>query len=63
MKCCYIECGQAASFRIEWGPIAHPDNYTDSCEAHVGALLGHHAGEPAPDHYRVLPYSAAGEEA
>lgn len=55
-KCCHLNCTTAADFRIEWGAVANPDNYTYACEAHVGALIGHHPGEPQPDHYRVVPY-------
>ena len=52
--CCKPDCGEKAEFRIEWDPPT-PDNFTDSCEAHVGALLGHRPEEPPPSHYRVYP--------
>lgn len=57
MTCCQPDCGQPAEFRIEWN--AGPDNYTEACEAHVGALLGHRPDEPAPDCYRVYPLRPA----
>lgn len=53
--CCAINCGALADYRIEWGQVANPDNYTLACEAHVGSLLGHHPDQPQPDHYRVYP--------
>ena len=52
-RCCNTTCGKPADFRIEWGEVANPDNYTYACEAHLGALLGHHPDQPPPDHYRV----------
>lgn len=49
--CCKLECKQEAQFRIEWG--TSPDNFTDSCEEHLGSLIGHRTDEPAPSFYRV----------
>jgi len=57
MTCCQPDCGEPAEFRIEWN--AGPDNYTEACEVHVGALLGHRPNEVAPDHYRVYPIANA----
>jgi hypothetical protein len=57
MRCCQIDCADDAEFRIEWN--VGPDNYTESCEAHVGALLGHRPEEPEPDCYRVYPIGRA----
>jgi hypothetical protein len=51
--CCEIGCNKHASFRIEWGEIANPDNFTRACEKHVVDLLGTHPGQPKPDHYRI----------
>jgi hypothetical protein len=59
VKCCYRECSAPAGFRIEWGEVANPDNYTEACEGHVGALLGHHQDQATPSHYRV--YLAASQ--
>jgi hypothetical protein len=59
MKCCQIDCSKLATYRIEWGEVANPDNYTEACEAHVGSLLGHHPYQPAPDHYRVYPIDSS----
>lgn len=57
--CCHIDCDKEAEFEIQWNPPT-PDNYTQACEGHVGALLAHRPSEPAPDHYRVysLPRGA-----
>lgn len=62
MKCCQIDCPVTAEYRIEWGQVANPDNYTEACEGHVGALLGHHPHQPAPEHYRVYPIGSSPEE-
>lgn len=62
MKCCQIDCPVTAEYRIEWGQVANPDNYTEACEGHVGALLGHRPEEPAPDHYRVYPIGSSSVE-
>ena len=37
--CCYPDCGAEAEFGI-YGAPAHPDDATETCEQHVGALLG-----------------------
>jgi hypothetical protein len=50
--CCLPNCFQPATYRITWGEIANPDNFTHACEAHVGAMLGHHPGQVV-DGYRV----------
>mgnify|MGYP001576680925 CR=1 FL=1 len=42
-RCCAMtngeQCDAPAEFAI-YGESAHPDDNTESCEAHVGALLG-----------------------
>lgn len=60
-KCCHIPCGADAEFVIyERGTaLEHrqADNFTHSCEAHVGALLGS-VGAPLPGklvHWVVEP--------
>lgn len=61
MTCCHIDCGNTAEFRIEWDPPT-ADNFTDACEAHVGALLGHRPDQPVPNHYRVYPIGSSSVE-
>lgn len=39
LRCCIMECGRPAEFEI-YGESNHPEDYTESCEEHVGALLG-----------------------
>ena len=36
--CCYLTCPEKADWTITWGPS--PDDYTESCTAHIGELLG-----------------------
>jgi hypothetical protein len=36
-QCCYLECDQPAAWELTDGPA--PDEYTQACTAHVGALL------------------------
>lgn len=44
--CCHIGCGEHAEWRIQDEP-ATPDNYTETCSAHVGVMLsGHHTIYP-----------------
>lgn len=62
MRCCNVDCPSIAEYRIEWGEVANPDNYTEACEAHVGMLLGHHLHQPPPDHYRVYPIGSSSVE-
>lgn len=38
-KCCFIGCERDVEFEI-FGPSGAPDDYTYSCEEHVGQLLG-----------------------
>lgn len=43
--CCFIDepgtpCASAAEWWIGADPMLHPDDYTEACTAHVGALLG-----------------------
>lgn len=42
--CCFLSdnkerCDHVAEFTI-YGGSGHPEDYTESCEAHVGALIG-----------------------
>jgi hypothetical protein len=37
--CCEWDCESEAAFHIQGGS-GHPDDNTDSCEAHVGVMLG-----------------------
>ncbi len=60
-KCCAVECNSSAEFRIEWAN--GPDDYTESCELHVGPLLGVHPGQAQPTHYRVYPILVSAEPA
>lgn len=44
-SCCFIDgLGVACTFAAEWwigaDPMRHPDDYTEACTLHVGALLG-----------------------
>lgn len=60
-RCCFLNCGDLAAFVI-YGE--HPDDYTNACEDHVGALLGTPVGHP--DNCRwvveVFRIAALGEE-
>lgn len=47
-KCCKLECGADAKWQIVTG--ASPDDYTESCTAHVGDLL---TDAPAHSVYRL----------
>jgi hypothetical protein len=42
--CCFMDgetrCKKQAEFRISENTRTDPDNFTDSCEDHVGSLLG-----------------------
>ena len=37
--CCFPECSKDSEFTI-YGSSGHPDDYTESCESHIGILLG-----------------------
>ena len=55
--CCYMRCEKGvAEFEITWGN--GPDDFTDACEDHVGALIGHHLDQRPPDHYVVRPIAS-----
>jgi hypothetical protein len=43
-KCCFIPCDKDADFEIRENTRTDPDNYTHSCEDHVGKMLGTTAG-------------------
>lgn len=62
--CCEISCDKPAEFEIitsrSKGGIAGPDAYsdnTDSCEEHVGRLLGHQPDAVRPEeiYWQVIP--------
>lgn len=66
--CCVIDCPEEASFEVvtvrDGGRIAGPDPYSDythSCDAHVGELLGHQPNAVSPEeiHWHVRPLVAA----
>ena len=38
-RCCYPDCGKPAEFGI-YGSSGHFEDVTETCEDHVGALLG-----------------------
>lgn len=38
-QCCIMDCDKEADFEI-YGESKHPDDATEACEDHVGALLG-----------------------
>ena len=44
-SCCFVGCDEHAEFEIIDIADPRPDAaFTDACEAHVGALLGHSEG-------------------
>jgi hypothetical protein len=53
--CCFLGCGKPADFRIEGQP-EHFEDYTEACEAHLGALMGTPKWREKPDtHWLVYP--------
>lgn len=38
-RCCFIGCIETAVFELRWEPET-PDNFTHSCEEHLGSLVG-----------------------
>ncbi len=52
--CCHLDCDKKqADFEISWS--GGPDDFTDSCEVHLGAMVGHHPDQAPPHHYVVRP--------
>lgn len=57
--CCNPECGKAAEFGI-YGAAGHPEDCTEACEDHVGALLGTPMWLPRTNtHWIIYPIEAA----
>lgn len=51
--CCFVsdegkDCGKDAEFTV-YGGSGHPEDYTESCEAHLGAMLGTPSWLEKPD--------------
>ena len=46
IECCFEKCNKPAEFEIRENTRTDPDNYTLSCEEHVGKMLGATVGFP-----------------
>jgi len=53
LKCCEPKCGKEAEFEIICTDSCNPEDYTHSCEKHVGKMLGSIIIEN-PKHWEII---------